>query len=153
VEYKLKQLTSLFKALSDPTRLRIVHLLDRRSLCVCDLQQALGCSQPFISRHLSILRATKLVRTERRDGRVRYSLSRAPLLNYPIGKFLSEVVPFLPGLQADVQRLGDLDGLDTLNAEGLTMSSDSERPAASLGNDAGEGEGPASFQDETRPAK
>lgn len=153
MEYKLKQLTSLFKALSDPTRLRIVYLLDRRSLCVCDLQQALGCSQPFISRHLSILRAAKLVRTERRDARTRYSLWRAPLPNYPLGKFLSEVVPFLPELQADVQRLGDLAGLDTLNAEGLSMSSASERPAASLGNDASEGENPASFQNGTRPAK
>ena len=44
VLYPLKQLSCLFKALSDPTRLRIVNLLDAQSLYVRDLQEVLGFS-------------------------------------------------------------------------------------------------------------
>jgi ArsR family transcriptional regulator len=110
VLFPLKQLTSLFKALSEATRLRIVHLLHAQSLCVRDLQEVLGLSQPLVSRHLAILRAANLVRTQRQGARVCYSLSRAPFLNYPLRKFLSEIVPFFPELQADVQKLAELKG-------------------------------------------
>lgn len=59
---------TLFRTLSDPTRLRILALLDARDeLCVCDLTQALKLSQPMISRHLAQLRAAGLV-ADRRDG-------------------------------------------------------------------------------------
>lgn len=135
VLFPLKQLTYLFKALSDPTRLRIVNLLDGHSLCVCDLQEVLGLSQPFISRHLATLRAANLVRTQRRGAGVCYSLSHAPLLNYPLCKFLSEVVPFFPELQVDVQNLEELKGRGMVKSEGSSSHSDSARPAASLRND------------------
>jgi ArsR family transcriptional regulator len=59
---------TLFRILSDPTRLRILALLGARAeLCVCDLTQALRLSQPMISRHLAQLRAAGLV-SDRRDG-------------------------------------------------------------------------------------
>jgi ArsR family transcriptional regulator len=106
----LKQLTSLFKALSEVTRLRIVHLLHAQSLCVGDLQVVLGLSQPLVSRHLAVLRAANLVHTRRQGARVCYSLSRAPFFSYPLRKFLSEIVPFFPELQADVQKLAELKG-------------------------------------------
>ncbi len=77
----------------------------------------LGLSQPRVSRDLAILRAANLVRTRRQGNRVRYSLSRAPFLNYPLRKFLSEMVPFFPELQADVQNLQELKG------SGMTESS------------------------------
>jgi len=110
VLFPLKQLTSLFKALSEATRLRIVHLLHAQSLCVRDLQEVLGLSQPLVSHHIAILREANLVRTQRQGARVCYSLSRAPFLNYPLRKFLSEIVPFFPELQADVQKLAELKG-------------------------------------------
>ena len=140
VLFPLKQLTYLFKALSDPTRLRIVNLLDAQSLCVGDLQEVLGLSQPLVSRHLAILRAANLVWTQRQGARVCYSLSRAPFLNYPLRKFLSEIVPFFPQLQADVQDLEELKGNGMLNSEGLSRLSDLERPTAGFRNDANEGE-------------
>ena len=145
VLFPLKQLSHLFKALSDPTRLRIVNLLDAQSLYVRDLQEVLGLSQPLVSRHLAILRAANLVRTQRQGARVCYSLSRAPFLNYPLRKFLSEIVPFFPELQADVQNLQELKGNGRLKSEGSSRLSDLERPTAGLRNDANEGEesGPA----------
>jgi ArsR family transcriptional regulator len=110
VLFPLKHLTHLFKALSDPTRLRMVNLLDAQSLCVRDLQDVLGLSQPVVSRNLAVLRAANLVRNQRQGAKVCYSLSRAPFLNYPLRKFLSEMVPFFPELQADAQNLQEFKG-------------------------------------------
>ncbi len=53
---ELKIITKLTKALSDDTRIRIVHLLSRKGkLCVCEINEIIGLSQPTISSHLKIL--------------------------------------------------------------------------------------------------
>jgi ArsR family transcriptional regulator len=130
VLFPLKQLTSLFKALGDATRLRLVNLLHVQSLCVRDLQDVLGLSQSLVSRHLAILRGANLVRTQRQGPRVCYSLSHAPFLNYPLRKFLSEIVPFFPELQADVQKLAKLTEDGMLKSEGSSSPSNSEGLAA-----------------------
>lgn len=58
----------LFKLLSDPTRLRMTALLAAEGeLCVCEFTQALGESQPKVSRHLALMREEGLV-AARRDG-------------------------------------------------------------------------------------
>ncbi len=65
----------LFRALADRTRLRIVNLLARGTLCVCDLQRILRLPQSSISRHLALLRSAGLIR-DRRDGmRTFYALT------------------------------------------------------------------------------
>ena len=56
-----------FRAFSDATRLRILNLLRGGEVCVCDLVEALGVSQPKVSRHLAYLRKAGLVRA-RKDG-------------------------------------------------------------------------------------
>ncbi len=60
-------MSRLFKALGDETRLRIVALLSHDELCVCHIEEALGVSQPNVSRHLGILRASGVVE-DRREG-------------------------------------------------------------------------------------
>jgi ArsR family transcriptional regulator, arsenate/arsenite/antimonite-responsive transcriptional repressor len=50
-----------FRAFSDPTRLRILHLLRGGELCVCDIVEVLGVPQPKASRHLAYLRKAGLV--------------------------------------------------------------------------------------------
>lgn len=57
----------LFRALSDPTRLRLLQLLRGGELCVCDLMAALRVPQAKTSRHLGYLRKTGLVK-RRKDG-------------------------------------------------------------------------------------
>jgi ArsR family transcriptional regulator len=58
----------LFRALADPTRLRLVLLLTAEGeLCVCELTHALAEIQPKISRHLATLRESGIV-LDRRDG-------------------------------------------------------------------------------------
>jgi ArsR family transcriptional regulator len=72
----VRPVSRLFKALGDETRLRIVALLAHGELCVCHLQEALGLSQPHVSRHLAILRLAGIVE-DRRDGKwIRYRLLR-----------------------------------------------------------------------------
>ena len=71
----LDALETLFKALSDRTRLRILALLAQREVCVCEIHEALGIPQPTASRHLAYLRRSGLV-TDRRKGLwVYYGLS------------------------------------------------------------------------------
>ena len=57
----------VMKALSDPNRVKIVKLLQHRSLCVCELQAALQIAQPTVSSHLKVLEDAGLV-TSRKEG-------------------------------------------------------------------------------------
>ena len=57
----------LFKALGDPTRLKIIEFLRSGEKCVCEIVPHLGLPQPTVSRHLKILRESGLVRF-RKDG-------------------------------------------------------------------------------------
>jgi ArsR family transcriptional regulator len=52
----------MFRAFSDPIRLRILHLVQGGELCVCDLVEILEVPQPTVSRHLSYLRKAGLVK-------------------------------------------------------------------------------------------
>ena len=70
------RLDELLRAAGDPTRLRILNLLRQGSICVCDLQQVLGLTQPTVSRHLAVLRHASLVIDARRGNRMLYSLAR-----------------------------------------------------------------------------
>lgn len=72
----LGDLSSLFKALSDPTRLRIVALLAHGELCVCHLEAALEAPQSTVSRHLAVLKAERLVESRRLGSWVHYRLRK-----------------------------------------------------------------------------
>ena len=61
----------MFKAFADETRLRILHLLAQKELCVCDLVDTLRLPQPKISRHLAYLRDAGLV-VDRKQGLWKY---------------------------------------------------------------------------------
>jgi ArsR family transcriptional regulator, arsenate/arsenite/antimonite-responsive transcriptional repressor len=64
---QLTEMETLFKALADATRLRILGLLLTGEVCVCDIHESLKIPQPKASRHLAYLRRSGLVDT-RRDG-------------------------------------------------------------------------------------
>lgn len=72
---ELKSETRIFKALSDPRRLKIIKLLSHRKMCVCELDLAMDITQPAISHHLSILENAGLVQTERKGKWIFYSVS------------------------------------------------------------------------------
>jgi len=72
---ELRRLETLFRALADANRLRIVGLLLGGERCVCEIQGSLGLTQSNVSRHLSYLKYAGLVVDERRGPRVFYRLS------------------------------------------------------------------------------
>ena len=72
---KRHRLDELFKAVSEPTRLRLLNLLRLGSICVCELHAVLGISQPTASRHLAALRHAGLVDDCRSGNRIIYSIA------------------------------------------------------------------------------
>ena len=64
----MENLLRIFKALSEETRLRILKLLERGELCVCDLVAALDMVQPNVSFHLNALKAAGFIK-DRKEGR------------------------------------------------------------------------------------
>jgi ArsR family transcriptional regulator len=65
----------IFRALADPTRLRILNLLRGGELCVCYIVDALNMPQPKISRHLAYLRKAGLVLARREGLWIHYRLT------------------------------------------------------------------------------
>jgi ArsR family transcriptional regulator len=63
----VKNFTKVMKALRDPNRVKIVKMLQHGELCVCEIQAALGVSQPTVSKHVKILEEAGLLNS-RREG-------------------------------------------------------------------------------------
>lgn len=87
----MEALVHNLKAISDKSRLRILKLLQVKSLCVCEITEILGFSTPTISNHLAVLVEAGFLRSQK-DGRwVHYHLIQNP------GS--TEVASLLPLLQ------------------------------------------------------
>lgn len=69
-------LTPLFAALADRTRLRLLNLMSGREVCVCYFVEILKQSQPKISRHLAYLRRAGIVSARREGKWMHYSIDR-----------------------------------------------------------------------------
>ena len=74
-----------FKALADPTRIRILNLLatSEEPVCVCDIVDRFPLGQPTISHHLKVLRDVRFVIAERRGTFMHYRVNRACLAEFP----------------------------------------------------------------------
>jgi ArsR family transcriptional regulator len=66
----------LFAALADPTRLRLLNLMDGREVCVCYFVEILAQGQPKISRHLAYLRRAGVVSARREGKWMHYRMER-----------------------------------------------------------------------------
>ncbi|EFI41592.1 MULTISPECIES: helix-turn-helix transcriptional regulator [Peptoniphilus] len=80
-ERLLDSLSSIFKALGDPTRLKIIYALSKRPLCVTDISELLEMSQSSISHQLAILRSQELIRVKRIARKAIYSLDDEHVLS------------------------------------------------------------------------
>lgn len=67
----VEQLADIFRALADPTRVRILHALSHAELCVGDLAALLGMTDSAVSHQLRLLRDLRVLRS-RRDGKLVY---------------------------------------------------------------------------------
>jgi len=82
---RAREYAGWFKALADPTRIRILNLLaaNREPVCVCDIVKHFPIGQPTISHHLRILRMTRFVVPERRGTFMYYRVNRNCLGEFP----------------------------------------------------------------------
>jgi len=71
----MKTFVKVLKALSDPSRVIIIKLLQHKTMCVCELTSALGLSQPTVSKHLKVLEAAGLVAFTKDERWVNYYLA------------------------------------------------------------------------------
>jgi len=72
----LKHQSNVFKALSDPNRLRIIKMLQIKPLCVCEITDILGLAASTVSTHLNILKKAGFIE-DYKDGKwINYSLSK-----------------------------------------------------------------------------
>ena len=104
-------LSRMFRAFSDHTRLRILNLLSGGELCVCDIVRVLDMSQPKVSRHLAYLRRSGLVLARRQGLWMHYRLAA------PLGTFHKTLLTCLAECFTDVPQLAlDRAKLDQIHA-------------------------------------
>lgn len=94
------------KALGDVTRLRILNMVNKETLCVCDLEVVLKISQSNASRHLTKLRHARLITGEKQAQWVYYRMDETSLERYPfVRQLLDEELPKEIACQNDEVRL------------------------------------------------
>ena len=98
----------VFKLLADTSRIRILLLLSRKELCVCQIMGVLDMAQPLVSRNLSLLYRAGFLE-DRRDGKMMYYR-----LKKKLPPFLARLTALIreelwndPVFKADVRSLGD----------------------------------------------
>jgi DNA-binding transcriptional ArsR family regulator len=87
-EDEIQKNANIIKALGDPTRLKIVYLLEHGELCACEIIAALDKPQPTVSHHLNLLKNAGLLKWRKEGVWIHYKLSNPTLfenLNVLIG--------------------------------------------------------------------
>lgn len=106
----MRNSAELFKVLADETRLRILNLLVRGELCVCDIMAVLDIGQSKASRHLACLRNAGLVDDRRNGVWMHYSLAK------PSGATHARILDWLMAAATDMpQAAADLRALQALH--------------------------------------
>ncbi len=98
---------TLFKALGESTRIKIIRLLAHKPMYVCELEATLSMSQPRISQHLKILKHAGIVEDVKEGQRSVYSLNQN-LLNASLSNFMSfleEPLENIIGFQVEYERI------------------------------------------------
>lgn len=75
----MSDIVTIFKALADDTRVRVLKLLSRGELCVCEIAAALDMEQPRLSFHLRILKEAGIVVDRRQERWILYRLNDADM--------------------------------------------------------------------------
>lgn len=78
----MRNLAGYFRALSDVTRLKIIHLLTEHEMCVCELEDRLGMSQPAVSHHLRALKMAGLISHRRKGKWLYYFINGKKILDH-----------------------------------------------------------------------
>ena len=104
----MKTITRLLAALTDPTRLRLLRLIYRQELCVCELMDAVQLPQYKVSRHLLHLRRIGLAESRRSGRWMHYRISGAAMrspVHQDVLKLLDVHLRDLPEAKRDDARM------------------------------------------------
>ncbi len=71
----MKDFLRVMKALSDPSRVKVIKMLQQKPMCVCEIQFALGLAQPTVSKHLKVLEDAGLVQSKKEGLWVNYLIA------------------------------------------------------------------------------
>ena len=83
----VERMAEIFKALGDPTRLRIIKILASNTedrFCVVDIAKRIGITQPAVSQHIRVLKHLNLLDFERKGYRVYYSVNTDVLMEFKV---------------------------------------------------------------------
>ena len=78
---KLRRAEKLVGAIGDSNRMKILLLLSKREMCVCELESALGLPQPTVSHHVGLLEQADLLRRSKKGRFVFYEVLDSPVLD------------------------------------------------------------------------
>jgi ArsR family transcriptional regulator len=78
---KIRRAEKLLGAIGESSRIKILLLLSKREMCVCELESALGLPQPTVSHHLSLLEQADLVQRSKKERWVFYKVRDSPVLD------------------------------------------------------------------------
>ncbi len=112
----MKDIMEFLKAISDETRLRILVVLCKNELCVCEICDVLEESQPKVSRHLAKLRGAGLIRDERQGRWVFYYTNFKHEGFKEIMESIIARINKYPQLKRDMERLSNKATNDNLCA-------------------------------------
>ncbi len=79
---EVRRTSRVFRALSHPTRLKVLRLLSSRDLCVCEIMAVLNATQPTISHHLNMLKSMGLIEGRREGKWIFYSIAKTETMKH-----------------------------------------------------------------------
>lgn len=109
----MKNFIKVMKALSDPNRVKILKMLQQKSMCVCELQTALKVSQPAVSKHLKLLEESDLINCKKDGLWVNYFIAEGG--NNPYASSLLGNLKFWLNNEPDIEGLIEI--LPTIRRE------------------------------------
>jgi len=105
----MDKLLNFFKLLSDKNRFRIVALLSKKKLCVCELACVLGVSQPSVSRHIKKIKETGLIHEEQDGFWTNYFLKCSDVKIQQLLKYFQEYIDKDKIILDDFKKLKKID--------------------------------------------
>jgi len=111
----MRDLSRVFKALSDVNRIRILKMLEIRPLCVCEITEVLHLATSTVSKHLSILRDVHFIIDEKEGKWVYYRLNLSEA-----GPYAAQLMPLLAGwLPGDATVLDDRKKVESVDRDAI----------------------------------
>jgi len=99
MEQRIQDMAEVYKLLADKTRLSIIALLKEQELCVCDITEIIGMSQPNASQHLRKLKSAGLLNEKKKGQWVYYSL------NNEAEPYVLCILEYLPSMKEKIATL------------------------------------------------